>query len=78
MRKEWVQCFWNVNYNFKTPQGRSKFAYGFAWFKLLGESEGIKEQIIKLIPHDERDIYNLNITTLTPFNEDVFEHRGEG
>lgn len=77
MRKEWVQCFYNVNYNFKSPHAQSKFAYGFSWFKLLGESDCIKEQIIKLLPHDECDIYNLNLTSLTPFNKDVFESRDE-
>ncbi len=68
-----VQCFYNVNFNLGAPTGQYKFAWGFGWFYLHGECRPLAEQLIEKLKYDDSEIFNLNLTTLTPFPDSVFE-----
>lgn len=72
-----VQCFYNVNFNLGDPVGQSKFAWGFGWFYLHGECKPLVDQVVEKLKYDKSEIFNINLTTLTPFPDSVFEQEDE-
>ena len=74
--KEYVQCFYNVNYNYGSSEGVSKYAWGFGVFHLLGNSAPLLEQVQNSIESSRGvstdDMFNVNITSFTPFPDEVF------
>ena len=70
--KDWVQCFFNFTYNHGDYQGQLKFCYGFAYLKLCGDCDSVKDQLLRAGKLDEMEVLNFNLTSLTPFHKDVF------
>lgn len=74
MNKKPLQCFYNCNYNHGSPTGQSKFVWGFGYFDLIGdEVKPLSQQIIEIAKLDESEVFNLNLTSFTPFHDDLFE-----
>ncbi len=71
-----VTCFYNVNYNYGSYDGQSKFAWGLDRFYLEEGSRPLSEQLTDLIGSDDT-IYNLNLTSFQPFPDSVFEEETE-
>lgn len=73
--KEWVQCFYNVNYKEGHYSGQSRAHYGFGYFHLCGDCEPLKGQILKAMGMSEDKVFNFNLTSFTPFPSQVFEDK---
>jgi hypothetical protein len=68
-----VQCFYNANFNLGSPDGQLKFAWGFGWFYLHGEVNPLVDQLVEKLKYDKDEMFNINLTSLTPFPDSVFE-----
>lgn len=68
-----VQCFYNVNFNLGAPTGQYKFAWGFGWFHLHGNATPFVDQLIEKLEYSKDEMFNINLTSLTPFPDSVFE-----
>lgn len=69
-----VQCFYNVRFNIGSKTGCLKFAWGFSKFLLHNDDKPLLAQIIDILPFEENEVFNVNITALTPFPDSVFEN----
>lgn len=68
-----VQCFFNLNYNHGSDGGQLKFAWGFAWFYLIDNEKPLYDQLIDAAKIEKSNVFNLNLTALTPFTNDTLE-----
>lgn len=73
--KEWVQCFYSLEYNEGYSHGQSKFAWGFGWFHLRGEPLPLVEQLLTYMEKDDTEVFNMKLTAFTPFHNNVFEDK---
>ena len=70
-----VQCFYNVNFNLGVPDGKCKFAWGFGWFYLHDKNRPFLDQLIEKLEYSKDEVFNINLTSLTPFPDSVFEQK---
>lgn len=71
-----IQCFYNCNYNHGACDGQSKFAWGFSYFELTGDdAKPLKQQLIESAKLNESEVFNLNLTSFTPFPDELFDSK---